>query len=438
MTTPIEPFFRLLHRISNHDLVKRYHLEEWVQKALHYGVRESVRTGKTMQRRFQAIKELLPEQLLKRSQSSTPSLFDLTPTEEQSMMRDTLRRFALSVMRPMAQRAEKQEHVDATFLQQVQEMGLFHIAIPEALDGVGQVRSPLSHALIAEDMAYGDMGLALAGLSSLGFVNALTEFGTPAQQARYLQAFTGETFRHAALALMEPQIRFAPHRLSTRASRHPQGFVLSGEKIGVPLTNQAEVVLVFASLDGWEPRAFLVETHLPGVSWETDHYMGLQSACLGRLLLQDVLVEHDALLGETYEAYDHQRLVDLSRLGVCALAVGTCQAVLDYVVEYCNDREAFGEPITNRQSVAFMIADMAIELDAMRLMTWRAASRAEQGLPFHKEAFLAHVQCREKAMQIGTHGVQLLGGHGFVCEHPVERWYRQLRAVAILEGIFPL
>ncbi|HEX4940406.1 MAG TPA: acyl-CoA dehydrogenase family protein, partial [Candidatus Kapabacteria bacterium] len=105
------------------------------------------------------------------------------------------------------------------------------------------------------------------------------------------------------------------------------------------------------------------------------------------------------------------------------------------VIPYVNDRIAFGEPISNRQSVAFMVANMAIELDAMRLMVYRAASRAEQGLEFHQQAYLCRVLCAERSMEIGTNGVQLLGGHGFTREHPVEMWYRNLRAVGILLGV---
>ena len=115
--------------------------------------------------------------------------------------------------------------------------------------------------------------------------------------------------------------------------------------------------------------------------------------------------------------------------------MGCCQGVLDYAKDYVNERVAFGEPISNRQAVAFMVADMAIELEAMRLMTWRAASRAEQGLDFQEQAYLAKVACAEHAMKIGTDGVQLLGGHGFCREHPVEIWYRNLRAIAILDGV---
>ena len=108
--------------------------------------------------------------------------------------------------------------------------------------------------------------------------------------------------------------------------------------------------------------------------------------------------------------------------------------MLDYTIQYCNDRVAFGEPISHRQAVAFMIANIAIEVEAMRMLTWRAASRAEQGLPFHREAYLARVACTEKGMEIGTNGVQLLGGAGFIKEHPVERWYRDLMTLSVMEG----
>jgi alkylation response protein AidB-like acyl-CoA dehydrogenase len=160
--------------------------------------------------------------------------------------------------------------------------------------------------------------------------------------------------------------------------------------------------------------------------------MGLRTLQLATLSFENMQLPEDALLGD--KIFDLERFIDLSRLGICALAVGTCQAVLDYVKDYCNERIAFGEAITNRQSVAFMIADIAIELESMRLMTWRAASRAEQGLDYHEQAYLAKVFCAEHAMKIGTDGVQLLGGHGFCCEHPVELWYRNLRAITLLEG----
>jgi alkylation response protein AidB-like acyl-CoA dehydrogenase len=126
--------------------------------------------------------------------------------------------------------------------------------------------------------------------------------------------------------------------------------------------------------------------------------------------------------------------VQLGQLGWCALAVGTGQAVLDYVIPYVNERTAFGEPVSNRQGVAFTVANIAIELDGMRLATYRAASRVDQGMTFAREVALARRLCAGRGTGIGSDGVQMLGGHGYVKEHPVERWYRDLRSAGVMEG----
>ena len=164
--------------------------------------------------------------------------------------------------------------------------------------------------------------------------------------------------------------------------------------------------------------------------------MGLKACATTRIRLRQVKVERDARLAG--RGFDHRAFLDLSALGWCALAVGTCQAALDYVITYCNDRHAFGEPISHRQGVAFSIADMAIELEGMRLLLWRACARADRGLDFQEQAWRARLFCSEHAPRIGSAAVQLLGGHGFTQEHPVERWYRDLRAVGVLNGAMPL
>ena len=161
--------------------------------------------------------------------------------------------------------------------------------------------------------------------------------------------------------------------------------------------------------------------------------MARLSAALTTLHLKDVKVGAEALLGAA-DGSSYTEAVRLSRLAWCALAVGTGQAVLDYVTPYVKEREAFGEPIAHRQAVAFMVADIAIELQAMRLVTYKAAARAAAGKDFSREVALARNICATKGMKIGLDGVQLLGGHGFVKEHPVERWYRDLRAIGIAEG----
>ncbi len=181
------------------------------------------------------------------------------------------------------------------------------------------------------------------------------------------------------------------------------------------------------------PALFLVESGDEGLSIEAEPAMGVRAASLTTLHLRGVSVPQEAVLGEP-DGSTYAECVRLSRLAWCALAVGTGQAVLDYVTPYVKERQAFGEPIAHRQSVAFMVANIAIELQAMRLLTYKAASRAAAGKHYAREVALARHACATKGMQIGLDGVQLLGGHGYVKEHPVERWYRDLRAVGVLEG----
>jgi len=359
-------------------------------------------------------------------------LFDLTLTDEQRMNRDTMTRFAAQEIRVIAQSVDKGVTATDSFYAKSAELGLSLLAIPEALGGAGMGRSPVSNVLMIEDLANGDLALALGAVSPMGVVNALMEFGTESQQERLLPQFCSGEFVAATTALLEPKVNFEPSEPKTTATTSPEGFLLNGTKSMVPLGVDAQLVLVVAQLDDQGPAAFIVEGSPEGMTRTAESNMGLNGAQLATLKFDQVAISKDAKLDASF---DLQRFLDLSRLGICALAVGTCQAVLDYVIPYCNERVAFGEAITNRQSVAFMIADIAIELEAMRLMVWRAAARAERGEDFHEQAFLAKEFCAKQAMKIGTDGVQLLGGHGFCCEHPVELWYRNLRAIATLEGV---
>jgi hypothetical protein len=194
--------------------------------------------------------------------------------------------------------------------------------------------------------------------------------------------------------------------------------------------------LVIAAQTENGPALFVVEGGTPGLSIEAEPAMGLRAAATGRLTMKTVKVPESALLSADAKVY--RELIALGRIGWAALAVGTSQAVLDYVKVYVNDRVAFGEPISNRQSVAFKVADIAIELDGIRLVTYRAAALADAGKDFIKQAALARSLTTKYGMQIGSDGVQLLGGHGYTKEHPVERWYRDLRAAGLMEGALVL
>jgi len=204
----------------------------------------------------------------------------------------------------------------------------------------------------------------------------------------------------------------------------------------VPLAGKADLYLVAAEFKG-QNQLFIVPGASKGVSFKASPAMGLRSAEVGRLKLDKVQLDKNALVGAgnpSYKQFNYNQFVDSGNLTWCAMAIGCCQAALDYLIPYVNERYAFGEPISHRQSVAFMIADMKVEIESMRLLVWKAASRFERGEEFHRDAFLAHHLCMEKSMEIGTNTVQLLGGHGFTKEHPAERWYRDLRVLSIING----
>ncbi|MFC7494114.1 MULTISPECIES: acyl-CoA dehydrogenase family protein [unclassified Nocardioides] len=359
-------------------------------------------------------------------------VFDLTPSEDEQMLVDVVTELAADVLRPAAADADEACAAPDDVLKAGLEVGLPILGLPESLGGIAEERSAVAGTLVAEALAQGDLGLAVASLAPGAVATAIGLWGTDAQQQTYLPAFTADGVPAAALALTEPTVLFDALRPATTATRTADGFVLDGVKSAVPRGADAELFVVGASLDG-RPVLFLVEGGAAGLEVEADPSMGVRAAGLCRLHLRGVTVPADAVLG-TADGTTYAECVRLSRLAWCALSVGVGQAVLDYVTPYVKEREAFGEPVAHRQSVAFMVANIAIELQAMRLLTWKAASRAAAGKDVAREVALARKLCADKGMQIGLDGVQLLGGHGFVKEHPVERWYRDLRAIGVMEG----
>ena len=359
--------------------------------------------------------------------------FDATPSDEQKMLVEAVRDFALRSCRPAALSADDDRSVSPALAATATGLGLTALGIPEAHGGVLEHRSTVTAALVAEALAEGDMGIALACLAPGGVATALGLWGDASQQAAYLPAFAGEAPPVAAIALAEPHVLFDPFALRTEAKRTTAGdYVLDGSKSLVPRAAEADLLIVAAMLDG-APALFLVESDTAGVSVAADPGMGVRAAATARVSLEAVTIPAGALLGDSNPQV-YREVVALGRIAWSALAVGTGQAVLDYVSGYVNQRIAFGEPISNRQSVAFMVANIAIELESLRLATYRAAGLAETGRDFIREAALARALASRHAMQIGSDGVQLLGGHGYTKEHPVERWYRDLRAAGMLEG----
>jgi alkylation response protein AidB-like acyl-CoA dehydrogenase len=422
---------RALNSLAGSALVERAGLRKPAARLLYRASRDGVRAAGAAGRTFTAVTQLGRPARLKTA--SPRGVFDLTPDDEQQMLRDTFREFGQGELRPVAQQADTDCAAPEELIAQAAELGLTTLGVPEALGGAVTERSAITTLLVAEALATGDAGLATAILAPAGVASALALWGDADQQSTYLPPFVADDVPGAALALQEARPLFDPFALQAVAKAVDGGYVLSGVKALVPGAAKAELFVVAAQLEGTGPALFVVESSAKGVFTAPEPAMGLRAAATATLTLTDVELPAMALLGggdpEVYAECVHR-----ARLAWCAVSVGTAQAVLDHVVPYVNERKAFGEPISHRQAVAFAVSDIAIELEGMRLTTWRAAALADAGKPFAQPAAVARRLCAVKGATIGSQGVQLLGGHGYVKEYPVERWYRDLRAAGVMEG----
>ena len=357
-------------------------------------------------------------------------VFDLTPTEDQQLLQQAARELADEVIRPAGGRADSDRAVPDEVREAMQQMGLGLIGVPEELGGIAEERSAVAGVLVLEQLARGDMGIAVSQMGSAAVATALALYGDADQQATYLPHFTADEPVAAALALQEQQPLFDPFALTSTAVGQGDSLVLNGTKAIVANADRAELFVVSAMLDG-EARLVIVEAATDGLTIEDDPAMGVRAAHTGRVVLTDVTVPRANLLGS---ADDHRDAVRRARLAWAAAAVGTGQAVLDQVIGYAKERKAFGEPIGQRQAVAFLISDIAIELDGLRLAVLKAAARLDAGTDAAQVIGEVRALTATHAAQIGSHAVQLLGGHGFVKEFDNERWYRDLRGAGVLEG----
>ena len=430
---------RTLNRLAGSELLDRTRLRKPLERALFQGTRGGFRTAGAASRTFSAASRL--GRPARQARARTSELFDISLDDEQQMLREAATAFAAEQLRPAALAADNACATSPELLAQALELGVGILGVPEELGGVMAEQSAVTGVLVAEALAHGDLGIALAALAPGAVATALGLWGDADQQSTYLPAFTAENAPAAALALLEPRALFNPLTLTTKARRQEGDWVLSGLKSLVPRAAAAELFVIAADAEGLGPALFVVESSTQGLFVEPEPAMGLRAAATGRVLLQDARVPAAALLGggespagEGGVGEIYRECVQRARIAWSALAVGAAQAVLDYVVPYVNERTAFGEPISNRQAVAFAVADIGIELEGMRLLTYRAAARADQGMSFSRETALARRLCADQGARIGSEGVQLLGGHGYVKEHPVERWYRDLRAVGLMEG----
>jgi len=364
-------------------------------------------------------------------------MFSLTPTDEQQMLIDTVRRYATEVVRPAAHDADERGAFPDRLAQTGWELGILPGSIPESLGGFADEYSAMTGALACEELAYGDVSLALRLMTPALVAVPLLLAGTDAQRAQMMEQFLDETPPPVTAALLEPSVSFDPLRLQTTATLDSDGcYALNGRKVGVPLAEGAASILVYAlDMEAGQVQGFFVEGGAPGLTiGPREKLMGLRALPTHPLALENVRVDPAQRLGGEAGS-DFGLILAHSRVGLAALAVGVMRSALDYAVNYAKEREQFGAPIATKQAIAFMLAECAIEIDAARLMVWEAAWALDQGRDACHAAYLAKEYAAKAALMVTDAAVQTLGGHGYIREHPVERWLRDARGFAAFEGL---
>jgi len=360
-------------------------------------------------------------------------MFDLELTEEQQLVRDTVSSFANNEIRPIARESDESGTIPQAVIDQGFELGLIHSALPEAQGGYGEERSAVTGCIVAEELAFGDASIAAHLLAPRLVAYPVADGGTAEQREKILPRFT-ESFHPATAAVVEPRFDFDTTHFATTAKRSNGSYVLDGHKCFVPLAEDSDLILVLAQEDEG-PAAFLVERGTAGLTvLDREKNMGFKPLATNEITLEGVAVPADARLGGE-AGFDVARMVNLGRVGLASLAVGLARSSYEFALEYAKERTAFGVPIAQKQAIAFILADMAIEVDASRLLTWEAAAKLDRGEDATREAYLAKRYAAKAALKIADNAVQVLGGHGYIRDFPVELWFRNARGFASFDGM---
>jgi acyl-CoA dehydrogenase len=364
---------------------------------------------------------------------------DFTLDDDQKQIQDTMRKFAQNELRAIARECDEKSMLPDEIMDKVWELGFCPQPVPEEYGGYGLGRSTVNSAIALEELAYGDLSLALGALAPSLMSLPVLEFGTEEQKKQWLPKFCGDKFYAATAALMEPRITFDPFSLKTTVETAGDSLIINGSKCMVPLADRAEQILVYGTTaKGAGPgsvEAIIVDKGTAGMTvGEREKNMGLNPLPLFPVTFEECEVPAERRVGGE-RGIDYMRLLNLSRANLCAMAVGVARASYEYALDYARERTAFGEPIASRQAIAFMLAESAMEIDGMRLLAWRAAWRLDQNQDATRDATLAKMYCAEQAMKVVDYGVQILGGHGYIREHPVEMWFRNGRSFCTIEGL---
>ncbi|KQO36805.1 MULTISPECIES: acyl-CoA dehydrogenase family protein [unclassified Aeromicrobium] len=362
---------------------------------------------------------------------------DLTLTDEQASFRALARDFLDREVVPHRAAWDRAESVDLAIIPKLGEIGFFGLTIPEEYGGVGG--DYVTYVLAAEELGRADSAIrGIVSVSSGLFGTSVLQHGTEEQKQRWLPDIAaGRTL--GCFGLTEPGTGSDAGNLRTRARRDGDDWVIDGSKIFITNGTWADVALVFARTSDDGPRgvsAFLVPTDTPGFeATEVKGKLGLRGQATAALSFDGVRVPADALLGEEGKGFKiAMQTLDKGRVTIAASCVGIVQGCLEETVKYTGEREQFGRPIASFQLVQEMIADMSVDADAARLLTWRAADLMQRGEPFGTAASKAKLFASEAAVRASNLAVQAFGGYGFIDEYPVQKYLRDARVMTLYEG----
>ena len=363
---------------------------------------------------------------------------DFALTDDQKMLKTMVRDFAEKEIEPVAAQIDEEASFPTEIVKKMSELGLLGATFPEKYGGGGGGK--MEEILITEELccvcaAVGTIFLASTGLAGY----PLYQYSNEGQRQRFVEPLaSGEKL--ACFALTESGAGSDVASLETTATRKDGGYVLNGNKIFITNGAEAEIILVFATVDkSLRHRGivgFIVEKDTLGFSvGKLEHKLGIRASSTAELIFEDCLVPEENRLGNEGEGFKIAlSAIDASRVTVAAQAVGIAQGAFEKALAYAQERQQFGQPIADFQAIQWFLADMATKIDAARLLTYRAAGLEDAGFSFVKEASMAKVFAAEAAMFVTTKAIQIHGGYGYIKDYPLERYFRDARILEIYEG----
>jgi alkylation response protein AidB-like acyl-CoA dehydrogenase len=363
---------------------------------------------------------------------------DFQLTDEQLLIRETARSFTDNEIVDRARENDRNEHFDLELVQKIAEQGYLGAIVPREYGGAGL--DYITYGLVVEEVGRGCSAMrTVISVNTSLVCSSILRWGTEEQKQHYLPKLcSGEWL--GCFGLTEPDTGSDAANQKTRAKKTTGGWVINGSKMFISLGNHAQVALIFAQTDPEKRHrgvaCFLVDTNQPGFQpQEIHHKMGLRGSDTAAISLDDVEAPDEAMLGEVGDGFKiAMTALDSGRFSVASGCVGICQGCLDASVRYSKEREQFGRPIASFQLVQEMIADIALETEASRMLVWRAGYLKDSGRPSTTETSIAKLYATEAAIRAANTAIQVHGGSGYVDDYPVERYFRDVRVTSLYEG----